>query len=262
MVVAVQHIRRMRGGSQAHLMRCSDGNYYVVKFQNNPQGLRILANEMLGLRLASRLDLRVPEGQIVSVSEDLIGNCRDLAMELGRGRERCRAGLQFGSRYPARYKVTPVFDCLSAEQLGYVSNLLDFLGMLVFDKWTCNTDGRQAIFICESDTLQYSAYMIDNGFCFNAVEWTFPDAPLRGLYSRRQVYESVQGMKSFESWIERVERVTESVLEDIYSAIPAEWYGHDCAAIERMLERLLLRRRLVPELIMSARKCSAFPNWT
>jgi hypothetical protein len=31
---AVQQIRRMRGGSQSHLMRASDGNYYITKFQN------------------------------------------------------------------------------------------------------------------------------------------------------------------------------------------------------------------------------------
>jgi hypothetical protein len=45
---AVEQIRRMRGGAQSHLMRCDDGGYYVVKFQNNPQGVRILANELLG----------------------------------------------------------------------------------------------------------------------------------------------------------------------------------------------------------------------
>ena len=32
-IQAVQHIRRMRGGAQSHLMRCADGNFYVVKFQ-------------------------------------------------------------------------------------------------------------------------------------------------------------------------------------------------------------------------------------
>ena len=51
----------MRGGAQSHLMRCSDEAYYVVKFQNNPQGVRILANELLGTRLAARLGLRVPK---------------------------------------------------------------------------------------------------------------------------------------------------------------------------------------------------------
>jgi hypothetical protein len=33
-VEAVQHIRRMRGGAQSHLMRADDGHFYVVKFKN------------------------------------------------------------------------------------------------------------------------------------------------------------------------------------------------------------------------------------
>src|SRR5579863_7676298 len=149
MVVAMQHLSRMRGGSQAQLMRCSDGNLYVVKFQNNPQGLRILANEMLGVKLAAKLGLPVPQGNVVSVSDELIRSSTDLTIQLGRGREVCKAGLQFGSRYPGQYRKFPVFDFLPNEQLRHVSNLSDFLGMLAFDKWTCNTDGRQAIFIQE-----------------------------------------------------------------------------------------------------------------
>jgi hypothetical protein len=45
MLQAIEHIRRMRGGAQSQLMRCSDENYYVVKFQNNPQHRRILVND-------------------------------------------------------------------------------------------------------------------------------------------------------------------------------------------------------------------------
>lgn len=33
-IEAVQQIKRMRGGSQSHLMRASDGFFYIVKFQN------------------------------------------------------------------------------------------------------------------------------------------------------------------------------------------------------------------------------------
>jgi len=58
MLYAIEQIRRMRGGAQSHLMRCSDKNYYVVKFQNNPQHRRILVNELLGTKLAGRLDCR------------------------------------------------------------------------------------------------------------------------------------------------------------------------------------------------------------
>lgn len=105
--------------------------------------------------------------------------------------------------------------------------------------------------------------MIDNGFCFNAGEWNFPDAPLRGLYARHRVYESVRGLAAFGAWIHRVENIGESVLEEIYSEIPPEWYAFEPEAIERMLGQLLRRRRLVGELIVSAWKSSAqpFPHW-
>ena len=57
---AVQHIRRMRGGAQAHLMHASDGNFYVVKHTNNPQHVRVLANEMFASRLGQWLGLPIP----------------------------------------------------------------------------------------------------------------------------------------------------------------------------------------------------------
>src|SRR5690349_24024958 len=54
-VSAVEHIRRMAGGSQSHLLRCSDGEYYVVKFPNNPQGMRTHACDLLGTLLATEI---------------------------------------------------------------------------------------------------------------------------------------------------------------------------------------------------------------
>ena len=51
---------------------CSDDNYYVVKFQNNPQHRRVLVNEMLGTRLASRLGLPTAPVSVVEVPEELI----------------------------------------------------------------------------------------------------------------------------------------------------------------------------------------------
>ena len=60
-VLAVQHIRRMRGGAQGQLMLGADGHAYVVKFQNNPQHMRVLANELLASRLAVAVGLTAPE---------------------------------------------------------------------------------------------------------------------------------------------------------------------------------------------------------
>ena len=255
----------MRGGVQAQLMRCADEGYYVVKFQNNPQGVRILANELLATRLAARLGLPTPPAVVVEVRENLISHTDDLVIELGRGRARCLAGMQFGSRYPGDPAGIVVYDFLPDDQLRGVVNLGDFCGMLVFDKWTCNTNGRQAIFFRGASQSRYQAQMVDQGFCFNANEWNFPDAPLRGLYARHGVYESVRGMESFEPWLSRVEsKMTEAVVEEAASEIPPEWYDFDPEPLEKMLEQLLRRRKLVRDLIVSARKSTAqpFPNWT
>jgi hypothetical protein len=62
----------MRGGAQGHLFRCGEGEFYVVKFLNNPQGARVLANELLGTGLAARLGLPTPLTAVVEVREQLI----------------------------------------------------------------------------------------------------------------------------------------------------------------------------------------------
>jgi hypothetical protein len=278
MKLAVEHVRRMRGGAQAQLMRCDDDGYYIVKFQNNPQHLRILANEMLATRLAARLGLVVPQVEVVEVRPEIIAYTPDLVIQLGLGRKPCAAGKQFGSQFPGHPARMTVHDFLPDEQLRAVRNLSDFLGVLVFDKWTCNTNGRQAIFFRESgdraeaggsseagdSASGYTAMMIDFGFCFNAGEWDFPDAPLRGLYSRHRVYERVAGMEAFEPWIARLEnQITERVLGEEAAQIPPEWYDGDWNALERLLERLYRRRERVRELILSARNSGRepFPNW-
>ena len=263
MPLAVEQIRRMRGGAQAHLMRCADEEYYVVKFQNNPQGVRILANELLATRLAARIGVPTAQAAVVEVREGLIRHTEDLVIQMGRGRAPCAAGFQFGSRYPGAPAETVVCDFLPEEQLCGVLNLDAFCGILAFDKWTCNTNGRQAIFFRCGSELRYQAQMIDHGFCFNAGEWNFPDAPLRGLYARHWVYGGVRGLQSFEPWIARIERLDAAALEEAASAIPPEWYDGNQEALERLLEQLFRRRNLVRELIVSAWKSSVqpFPNW-
>ncbi|MGB2641896.1 MAG: HipA family kinase [Candidatus Acidiferrum sp.] len=269
----------MRGGAQSHLMRCSDGHYYVVKFQNNPQHRRILVNELLGTKLAARLGLPTTPVAVVEVSEELIRLTPELAMELPRQRIACQAGLQFGSRYPGDPRRLTLHDFLPDEQLRRVANVHDFAGMLVFDKWTCNTNGRQTLFFQEpvrgghpaadsatgeAAPAPYTTVMIDQGFCFNAGEWNFPDAPLRGLYARNRVYEGVTGMESFAPWLERLqEQMTERAIDEITKQIPPAWYADDFDAVLRLSEQLLHRRSRVPEFLLDAKKSNRqpFPNW-
>ena len=81
-LTAVQHIRRMRGGSQAHLLAASDGHLYITKFQNNPQHIRVLANEFLATRIANFLGLPVSEAKIIAVPENLVEDNPRLRIEV------------------------------------------------------------------------------------------------------------------------------------------------------------------------------------
>ena len=195
----------MRGGAQAQLMRCDDEAYYVVKFQNNPQGARILANELLGTRLAARLGLPTPAAAVVEVRENLIAHTEDLVIQLGAGARtlRARAAIRFAvSGSPAE---TVVFDFLPDEQLREIVNSRIFAGCSSSTSGPATPTAARRFSSARADEPRYQALMIDQGFCFNAGEWNFPDAPLRGLYARHRVYESVRGIDSFEPWLARIE---------------------------------------------------------
>jgi len=44
---ALMPIRQMEGGARSQLIMGTDGKLWVVKFRNNPQHLRVLANEFI-----------------------------------------------------------------------------------------------------------------------------------------------------------------------------------------------------------------------
>jgi hypothetical protein len=263
-VLAVQAIRRMRGGAQSQLMLGADGKLWVVKFQNNPQHLRVLANEMIATRLAEAVGLTVPATDVVEVTEWLIANSSGMHVEGVHGSaERYRAGLQFGSRFIGGLMPGQVVDYLPEQQLDEVRNLAEFAGMLAIDKWTGNCNGRQAVFDRRPRERKYRATFIDQGFCFNAGEWTFPDSPLRGVYARNRVYAGVTGWASFEPWLTRIEEMEPDTLWDIADMVPPEWYGGDMNTMEQLLQQMLRRRGRVRELIGSFRDSNRepFPMW-
>jgi hypothetical protein len=255
----------MRGGAQAHLLRCEDDHYYVTKFQNNPQHTRVLANEMLAARLAEAIGLPVARPEVVDVGTQLIDGTGDLRLHIRGKWEKCLPGFHFGSRFPGKPGRTLIYDLLPDERLGDVENLAAFAGMLLFDQWTCNTNGRQVLFTAEPHRRSgYRALMIDQGFCFNAGEWNFPDSPLRGLYYRHRVYAHIQGWKNFEPYLSRLEALAPRALDEAAASVPPEWYNADTEAMTRLLEQLDRRRSRIRELITAARDSSRqpFAHWS
>jgi hypothetical protein len=263
-VQATNHIRRLLGGSQPHLLRCSDGNDYVVKFQNNPQGAKTLANDLLGTLLAKELGLPLPEVAIIDVNKDLILSSPEMTVEYpdqinSTKTEPCQAGLCFGSRHcPPLSRAndwsskteTSIF---SRAFLFNIGNLRDFLGILAFDKWTGNTDSRQVVFIPREGSLPARVVMIDFGYCFHACRWEFSDYSLQGVVRESVVYDSVNGIEDFSPWLERIEnKMNAEVIKSCAAEIPPEWYQFQRNALEILTDRLNQRRPLVRQLLRSS----------
>jgi hypothetical protein len=260
---ATQHIRRMRGGAQGQLMLAADSRLYVVKFRNNPQHIRVLANELLASRLGLAVGLTCAEPEIVEVSQWLIDNTAEMQIDYGRRHESCTAGLNYGSRFVGGLMPGQVVDFLPEDELAQIRNFEEFAGILALDKWTGNANGRQAVFVKRPRERRYRAFFMDFGYCFHAGDWKFEDLALRGVYYRNIVYRNVTGFESFEPWLTRLETLAPDTIWAAANDIPPDWYGGDMNALEALVEKLIYRRRRIRELIDDFRRSdrNPFPNW-
>ncbi len=268
-------IRKMRGGAQAHLLEADDGHYYVVKFRNNPQHRRILINELVAAVFLRYLRITTPETAILHLSEEFLRDNPEVHVRLGSRREPVEAGWHFGSRFPGDPATVAVYDFIPDALLKRVVNVDEFLGVLVFDKWSGNADARQSIFFrarlrqwmpaseVHPSRLGFLALMMDHGYVFDGPHWDFVDSPLQGLYFRPLVYQEVTSWDDFQPWLDQVENFPEEVIDEAYRQVPPEWLNGDDDALERLLTKLLRRRKRVPDLIRdsSRGKVNPFPNW-
>src|SRR5579872_5304562 len=184
----------MRGGAQAHLLEADDGNWYVVKFRNNPQHHRVLVNVLLSSVFLEYLKIAAPETAVIQITKEFAAANPEIHMQIGSKRIETEPGWHFGSRYPGDPARCVVYDFLPDALLGQVANQEDFRAVLVFDKWTANADGRQCVFyraiVRSGDAAteephsrpRFVAQMIDQGYTFNGPHWDFPESALQGLY--------------------------------------------------------------------------------
>lgn len=235
---------KLRGGAQSHLMKASDDNYYVVKFRDNPQGTRILANELLASNLANLFGLPVADARVVELDEKLLAaEAERLRFELPYGNRQIQAGLHVGCRYAIDPLQGRVFDFVPTSFFSQVRNLEDFWGVYLFDGWICNLDVRQAVYwrLCKEKKLRVC--FIDQGHCFGGPEWRIrrhlsvipkPDHPAFAVLGSQS--------SALEEWLRRIENLSDSEILTCASHIPEEWYGSQRDAMYKLVEALISRK--------------------
>jgi hypothetical protein len=201
-------------------MQADDGNLYVVKFQGNPQGTSILANEMLAAKLAANLGLPVPTTVVVDLSPGL---SEELYFETPGGRQPILPGRHLGSRLVLSSLEGRSYDSLPQRYWQFVRNPEDFVGVQLFDLWTCNCNTRQFVFWKYSQDKEYTVTFIDNGHCFGGPEWSFTPLMLPNCTLAKP-----STAEAWQRWADRIAtfpiRRSESFEAD---QIPPEWFGRD-----------------------------------
>ena len=242
------------GVTRPHLLRCDDGNIYVVKFQNNRLGPKVLVNEYIAARFAEYVPLCFPPGGIVEVAADFLRRCPPLR-RLG-----VVSGRHFGARYlsHARY--------VHRANLAFARNKKEIAGVMLFDHLMHNADrtlnGKNMLLRREADG--WRLYAIDNSHLFGSGRWrTERLEALAGRVSinRRRAYGALLRhyltAEDFAPYIERFEAIGEAEIASIVDGIPAEWLG-DAAA--RAALKAFLSKRCACASRIAACIAASIPN--
>ncbi len=224
------------------MLRCSDGNYYIVKMMGNPQGTTVLGNDCLGTTLLAALGLPVPPFSGVHLTDQFITDTPAMWFETwgryppapGMHFGSCLVGDTLGAKWPTQY--------LSPSQFPLISNRSDFLEMLVFDVWANNQDRRQAVFVEGDPGPRYRsirAVFIDNGFMFGGPDGLFREHDKRCLYDNNAMYAGLGSTFPLEEVIAQFRTAIARILPSCIRAIPHEWYSfQQSQMLETLMDRL------------------------
>ena len=244
-------LKPMRGGSQSHLVAVN-GNFYVAKFAENPQGNRTLANERISDWLLQQLGISAAPTALLTISDQTIASNR-LVFRCGKRVIPVRSGIHLGSLCPVDPNAKAIFDVLPVSLLPTVDNIDDIGFMFVFDIWVCQIDRRQLIFVrnpMPGSKLRFKCFAIDHGFAFSGSLWRLSEPFQYGRYFDLRAYKLLDMPRVCMQAIDRIAMLSNASILQALETIPREWLAiSDYHILSDLLHRLDRRRERLPALV-------------
>lgn len=231
-----------KGLTQPQAFVCDDGYQYVIKFKENPVGVKVLVNELIANRIANLLGLPVPMGTLIYTPAQVITATT------------FQEGIHFG--------ILMIPNILRHPPLALIEgayNVDCIPGMYVFDNYLVNPDRHYGNIVLCTRNFGNQIILIDHSHCFAKPQWT--DVELRELthYDKiltRGIYQNIAhiitGQNSLDRWLDRLENIAEEQLVSIVNEIPREW-NITSQDREALLFYLTNRKRRLRSLLTSAR---------
>lgn len=245
---ATAFLYKLCGTSQPSILRGSDGEYHVVKFNGFP-GSQSLMNEFVGTKLIGEFGLPTPEWSPIEMSPTFIDENPRLWFWSEDAPIRPVPGLHFASRLIQGCDEQRTYQMIPHSWIGRIENRVDFLGMLVLDLWANNCDRRQAVFLSDGND-RLRASFIDNDFMFGGKFGNHTTCPRRAMVYDLGVYEGLWRSTTVQQWLRKIDGIGEDAIRRIVEHAPDEWT--DQQTRHRIINQLAQRRAMLPSLLNEA----------
>lgn len=224
-----------RGGSQPQRFMLDSGlDLCAVKFQQTPQGHRVLCNEWLGHRLAQFLDIRVPRYGLVEVPPQALPLGGLQVPDGAGGLATFQPGIHFYSQWlqpagelaPGDLRTSSLFSDIPMLA-GVV--LLDML----LDNWDRELNNPNLMVSRTSGASQI--YLVDTGNAFGGPFWGLgnlnvayspfsnPADPLPYYAPHEPLLKAINPQVDFAPYLRRLSLLNRGILSGIVTALPSEW---------------------------------------
>jgi hypothetical protein len=219
-VVATGWLRRMdpvleSGGSEPHLFATTSGNF-LVKASNNPQGLRVCVNELVGGLCMDWLGINHPTPGIVHISAAVI------AASNGGAQFNGGTALADGESFGSEFWQSDPGGSVSAD---LIINRDVVAGVLAFDTWIGAHDGRQYRVRASSEEAgRYDFIPVDQGHSFGSPAWDPASLAARhGNVTLGPAPVVPVGREDLASFVDRLRQFDAATAQHIVDQIPAAW---------------------------------------
>lgn len=201
----------------------SDG-YYIVKFAENKEGIKVLINEYIVHEICVLLSINTPKAALIQISNKF----HDVM--LGNDIVTIEPGLAFGSKI-----IPQVSAFFSHRQIKDVVNAETLFDMILLDHLIDNRDrdtNPGNILFCREDGM---VYLIDHervfgaGSCwdYHSLKNSAPIDEIKNFIDSTSIYSHIRPYHDFDRLIEdsadKFKVVTKQSLHDIIYNVPSEW---------------------------------------
>ena len=227
--------------SHPQIILFDNGNKYLVKFKNNPQGDKMLMREYVATMLAQQLGTPAAPCEIVYIPESFI-------FETEHNQYKFEYGNQFASLY--------IENCMGLwlyPEKNQIQNRHILAGMIVFDFWLRNKDRDESnILLQPVGQSEYYIHMIDHGNCYPSkkalLELLADPSELELSEVHKWCLSMVNDKTEFTYFLQKIINLKDELIWDFIHSIPNDWNISDIEKKE-FYKNIVEAKQVLPEVV-------------